>query len=85
MPDKFTDMGLKELALHLTHHLQKMESQDDTGTFWYAVAEVVGQYISIRYIAYRTAVRYASNEAREYLRWLEEGNRGTHWQMERTW
>lgn len=85
MDDRFSNMGLKELALHLTVHLQCMESQDETGTFWFPKAEVVGKYVSINYIAYRTAVKYSSNEAREYLRWLEDGNQGTHWAMERNW
>ncbi len=85
MPDKFTNMGHKELALHLTAHLKRMEGTDPRGTFWHPKASALGKYISINYIAYRTAVKYTSNEAREYLRWLENGNEGTHWTMERTW
>lgn len=47
-------------------------------------AYTFGRFVRVMYVMYQGAVSLSKAEALAYLRWLDAGNVGTHYQMERS-
>lgn len=52
--------------------------------FYLAGAYRAGARICVRYVSYQNTSKLTADTARAYLAWLDAGNYGTHYEMERT-
>ena len=83
---------VEELADKIHAHLQRFERDSKinktdptykTRPFFYASAHrAYGPTIAICYVSYQGHLKLTPDEALEYLKWLDDGNIGTHYRMD---
>ena len=85
-------MKLKEIAERINVHLKRIEhdptlNPEDrkfrTRPYYYAGAWVGGSRIGLKYVSYQGESHISKTEAEQYLAWLDAGNVGKYWEMDR--
>lgn len=86
---------MKELAKRINAHLKAHEADDDWNKYEYvdrkgrlsrlsklysANATAAGRWVYVVYVSYQGRSHLSRDEAERYLAWLDEGNRGQHFQ-----
>ena len=81
---------MKELASRINAHLKRFEADKKinainpiykTSSYYYAWATYTsGSRIQITYLAYQGPSHITREEANIYLKWLDAGNVGRHWE-----
>lgn len=83
---------LDDIAARINAHLKRWEDDPvinaipdgrTTRPFFHAWAQRNGRYVAISYVSYQLTTHMSKAEAIKYLEWIEAGNVGTHYQMER--
>jgi len=75
-------LRLGEVAKRIEVHLKRMEKEKVEG-LWMPSANQGGGWCSISYRAYGGDVKLRREAAEAYLRWLDRGGTGTHWEMQK--
>ena len=84
-------LKLGEIADRIHAHLKRFENDPVINApvalrkpYYAAGADQRGAYVRVRYVSYGGGgTNLTKAEARRYLIWLDAGNVGTHWAMER--
>ena len=86
---------LDDIASRINTYLKKFESDKKINKkgktvggmklsrYWQAFAVRSGRFVSVTYIAYQGPSHLTRQEAEKYLAWLDAGNVGTHYQVEK--
>jgi hypothetical protein len=82
----------KKIAQKIDAHLRRFErtpsinvcsKEHGTSEYYWAGASASGRWINIIYVGYQGSDSLTKDEALEYLKWLDAGNVGKHWEMRR--
>ncbi len=84
-------MTLIELAYRIQVHLRHMAADprinsvnsDGLRPFYFPYASRCGSRVEIRYVTYQVSSKLTRENAEAYLAWLDAGNRGCHYDMEK--
>lgn len=83
-------MKLNDIALRLTAHLKRIEAdpalnppKDGVRDYFGACARCAGSRLMVTYSLTFAEHRLTKAEALAYLAWLDAGNVGKHWQMQK--
>jgi len=79
---------LSEIAERIAAHLARMEAADPgrgsaAGRYWNASAWTAGSRVGVRYVSYQFAWKLTKADALVYLKWLDAGNVGKHFDAAR--
>lgn len=86
-------MKLQQIAARIDEHLKRFESnprinkrdrKDSLLPYWCTSAVASGSRVLVCYISFQGSSSMKKSEAEEYLKWLDEGNVGTHYEYNRT-
>jgi hypothetical protein len=86
-------MKLAEIASRIAFHLRqfeanpkinRMDKPSRTHAYFLANAWAAGSKVGIKYINYQGDIFLRKAEAEKYLAWLDAGNIGKHWMLEKT-
>ena len=87
---KTAQLKLADIAYRINAHLKRFEAdpkinrRDDGGVrYWVPYSWHAGSYVGVRYVNYQGDYFLTKAEALRYLAWLNAGNVGTHYKMER--
>lgn len=85
-------MNLTATAGAIRQHLKRIEDDDELNPlpvegggrrFWHTDAHRSGSYVRVQYISYEGSMTINRETAERYLKWLEAGNVGSHFTMQR--
>lgn len=83
---------LTEIAARIHAHMRRFETDPKinapdpvyrTRNYYCAGAYRAGSFVGLRYVSYHCAWHLRRADAQRYLAWLDAGNVGTHYEMER--
>lgn len=85
---KLEDLKIAEIARRLCAHLKRLEAEDEKQqgsigshrAYWRTSAGTSGNRVWVVYISYQGSTTLKKAEAITYLRWLDEGNKGRHFE-----
>jgi hypothetical protein len=72
-------MTLTKTAAQIDSYLKKFEITNKMNLFW-SGARQAGRYVRISYIHYQSSSHLTKVQAETYLKWLQAGNVGKHWE-----
>lgn len=83
----YSKLKLKEISERISDYLKSFENNPSINTVrecrlkqYFCTNSWAGKkYVYVRYISYQGAAGLNKQQAIEYLRWLDEGNIGTHY------
>lgn len=78
-------MTCEQIANKIFVYLKKFEQEENKAINVYQPNVWGTTKVNIRYVDYYTYDTLTKKEALEYLEWLEKGNIGTHWDLDKKW
>ena len=88
-------MKLKDIAERIDEYLKKFELDPTLAKkklpemshaitrFYNPSAHRVGRYVGVKYLSFQAQFNLNREEAERYLAWLDDGNKGKHFEMDR--
>lgn len=88
MSEEYDNLKLKEIAARIHAHLKRFEANPQINTerrglriYYNPSAYPAGRYVSVCYISYQGRTNLTRVEALDYLKRLDGGYVGTHWNL----